>query len=136
MDEALADRVATLVAAVDALVGESLTAAGDDAVLAAARAVEAARRRLETFDHALVAELDRRTILARELVPSADRFLAQLWNSSPAEAKRRVRHARALGARQSLTGAAIPPLRPALAAAREAGAVNGDHAELILSTLH
>jgi hypothetical protein len=135
MDDALAGQVATLVAAVDALLRDGLTSASDDAVLAAARAVEAARRRLETFDHALVAELDRRSILARELVPSADRFLAELWNASPAEAKRRVRHARELGGRQSLSGEALPPLRPALAAAREAGAVNGEHAELILATL-
>ncbi|HJQ01653.1 MAG TPA: DUF222 domain-containing protein [Jatrophihabitans sp.] len=135
MDEALAERVTSLAAAVDALLHDGLSAAGDDAVLAAARAVETARRRLETFDHVLVAELDRRSILARELAPSTDRFLAELWNSSPAEAKRRVRHARALGVRQSLTGEALPPLRPALAAAREAGAVNGEHAELILATL-
>jgi hypothetical protein len=135
MDLAPADQVATLAAAVDSLLSESLSAASDDAVLTAARAVEAARRRLETFDHALVAELDRRSILARELAPSADRFLAELWNSSPAEAKRRVRHARDLSARENLSGGELPPLRPALAAAREAGSVNGEHAELILSTL-
>ena len=57
MDEALAGRVATLVAAVDALLSEDLISVSDDAVLAAARAVETARRRLETFDHPLVAEL-------------------------------------------------------------------------------
>ena len=135
MDEALADRVATLVAAVDALLSESLGSVSDEAVLTAARAVETARRRLETFDHPLVAELDRRSILARELAPSADRFLAELWNSSPAEAKRRVRHARDLSARESLSGGELPPLRPLLAAAREAGSVNGEHVELILSTL-
>src|SRR6185312_9017546 len=135
MDEALADRGATLVAAVDSLLSESLMSASDEAVLAAARAVETARRRLETFDHPLVAELDRRSILARELVPSADRFLAELWNSSPAEAKRRVRHARDLSARENLSGGELPPLRPTLAAAREAGSVNAEHAELILATL-
>ncbi|HET6209189.1 MAG TPA: DUF222 domain-containing protein, partial [Jatrophihabitans sp.] len=131
MDELLAERVA----AVDALLDHGLTSVSDDALLSAARAVETARRRLETFDHPLVAELDRRSILARELAPSADRFLAELWNCSPAEAKRRVRHARDLGARQSLSGEKLPPLRPALATAREAGSVNGEHAELILATL-
>lgn len=136
MDEALADRVATLVAAVDSLLSESLTSASDDAVLAAARAVETARRRLETFDHPVVAELDRRSVLARELAPSADRFLAELWNSSPAEAKRRVRHARDLSARESLSGGELPPLRPLLAAAREAGEVNSEHVAVVLTTLH
>jgi hypothetical protein len=135
MDEALAGRVATLVAAVDALLSEGLTSASDDAVLAAARVVETARRRLETFDHPLVAELDRRSILARELAPSTDRFLAELWNSSPAEAKRRVRHARDLSSRENLSGGELPPLRPWLAAAREAGSVNGEQVEVVLTTL-
>ncbi|MFL6161166.1 MAG: DUF222 domain-containing protein [Jatrophihabitantaceae bacterium] len=136
MDDMLAERVATLTAAVDALLSYGLSSVGDDAVLAAARSVEVARRRLETFDHALVAELDQRSILARELAPSAARFLAQLWNSSPSEAKRRVRHARDLSTRQSLSGAKLPPLRPTLAGAREAGTVSSEHVELILTTLH
>lgn len=136
MDEVLADRVAALAAAVDALLSECLVSVSDDAVLAAARAVETARRRLETFDHPLLAELDRRSILARELVPSADRFLAELWNSSPAEAKRRVKQARDLSSRENLSGGELPPLRPALAAARESGAVNSEHVAVILRTLH
>jgi Domain of unknown function (DUF222) len=136
MDDELAERVAAVAAAVDALLGHGLSSAGDDAVLAAARQVETARRRLETFDHAVVAELDRRTILARELAPSAERFLGQLWNVSPFEAKRRVRHARALGPRIAVSGAALPSLRPVLAAARGAGMVSGEHAELILTTVH
>jgi hypothetical protein len=73
MDEVLAERVAAVTSAVDALLEHGLCRAGDDALLAAARAVETARRRLETFDHALVAELDQRTILARELAPSVAR---------------------------------------------------------------
>lgn len=136
MDEALLDRVAAVAAAVDALLSESLTSASDDAVLVAARAVETARRRLETFDHPLVAELDRRSILARELVPSADRFLAELWNASPSEARRRVRQARDLTVRENLSGGELPPLRPVLAAAREAGSVNGEQVAVVLATLH
>jgi hypothetical protein len=97
--------------------------------------VETTRRRLETFDHALVAELDQRSILAQELAPSTDRFLAELCNVAPAEARRRVRQARDLTVRHGLSGATLPPLRPILAAAREAGAVNGEHVELILTTL-
>ena len=56
MDGVLAERVAAVATAVDALLAEDLTAASDEAVLAAARVVESARRRLAAFDLPLVAE--------------------------------------------------------------------------------
>ena len=47
MDQVLAERVAAVATAVDALLLEDLSAASDDAVLTATRELEAARRRLE-----------------------------------------------------------------------------------------
>ncbi|MFL0286722.1 DUF222 domain-containing protein [Mycobacterium sp. SMC-21] len=49
------------------------------------------------------------------------------------ESRRRVRHAELLGPRWSLTGEPLPPLRPHVAAAVAAGAINGDHVDVIES---
>jgi hypothetical protein len=43
---------------------------------------------------------------------------------------------RACGPRASLTGEPLEPLLPALAAAQAAGAVSGEHARVIVKTLH
>jgi len=136
MDEVLAERVAAVAAAVDALLGHDLSSAGDEAVLAAARQVEAARRRLETFDLPLVVELDRRSVVGRELARSVSAFLSGLVNVSPGEARQRVQHARALGRRQAISGEVLPPLRPTLAEARRSGTVNEEHVQVVLRTLH
>ena len=136
MDGVLAERAAAVATAVDALLAEDLTAASDEAVLAAARVVESARRRLAAFDLPLVAELDRRSVVGRELAPSVAAFLSGLVNVSPGEARQRVRHARALGVRQAISGEPMPPLRPTLAQARRSGTVNEEHVEVVLRTLH
>jgi Domain of unknown function (DUF222)/HNH endonuclease len=132
----LAERAAAVAAAVDALLAEDLTAASDEAVLAAARVVESARRRLGSFDLPLVAELDRRPVVGRELAPSVAAFLSRLLNVSPREARQRVRQARALGSRPAISGAVLPPVRPVLAEARQSGSVNEEHVEVVLRTLH
>jgi hypothetical protein len=136
VDEVLAERVAAVAAAVDALLAEDLTVASDEAVLAAARVVESARRRLASFDLPLVAELHCRSVVGRELAPSVSAFLSRLLNVSPREARQRVRHARELGRRQAISGEALPPLRLTLAEARRSGTVNGEHVEVVLRTLH
>jgi len=136
MDGLLAERVAAVAAAVDALLAEDLSTASDEAVLAAARVVESASRRLAGFDLPLVAELDRRSVVGRELAPSVAAFLSRLVNVSPREARQRVRHARSLGPRQAISGEPLPPLRPVLAEARRSGTVNEEHVEVVLRTLH
>jgi hypothetical protein len=136
VDGVLAERVAAVAAAVDALLAEDLSTASDEAVLAAARMIETARRRLESFDLPLVAELDRRSVVGRELAPSVAAFLTRLVNVSPREARQRVLHARALGPRQAISGEPLAPLRPVLAEARWSGTVNEEHVEVVLRTLH
>lgn len=136
MDGVLAERVTAVAAALDALLAEDLAAASDEAVLAAAREVECARRRLASFDLPLVAELDRRSVAGRELAPSVAAFLSQLLNVSPREARQRVRHAHELGARQAISGEVLPPQRPVLAEARRSGAVNQEQVEVVLRTLY
>lgn len=115
----------------------ALAASLDDSeLLALSQQLESFRRRTETFDHVLVAELDRREILARELVPSAAGLLSQLLNIAPAEAKRRVEQARELSARQTLTGDRLPPLWPVASSARTAGSISTEHVAIISKTLH
>jgi hypothetical protein len=128
-------RVAALRAAIDELLACPLTGLTDDEVLEVARSVEVGRRRLETFDVPVVAELDARALVDRNLAPSTGAFLAGLWNVSPGGAARRVRHVRALGPRVTLTGDRLEPLRPGVAAARAEGAISAEHAEVILRTL-
>jgi Domain of unknown function (DUF222)/HNH endonuclease len=135
VDEVLAQRVAAIADAVDALLAEDLSTASDEAVLAAARTVESARRRLASFDLPLVVELDRRAVVGRELAPSVAAFLSRLVNVSPREARQRVRHARELGPREAISGEVLPPLRPVLAEARRSGTVNEEHVEMVLHTL-
>jgi hypothetical protein len=81
----------------------------------------------------VVAELDARALVDRNLAPSTGAFLAGLWNVSPAVASRRVRHVRALGPRVTLTGDRLESLRPCVAAARAEGTISAEHAEVILS---
>ena len=135
MDQVLASRVAAVSAAVDELLTVDLVAVSDESLLAAARSVESARRRLAAFDVPLVAELDRRPLVGRELAPSVAAFLSRLFSVSPREASRRVRQARELGSRQALSGEVLPPVRPVLAAAVRSGAVNDEHVSVVLSTL-
>ena len=66
-------RVAALRAAIDELLACPLTALTDDEVLEVARSVEVGRRRLETFDQPIVAELDARALADRNLAPSTGR---------------------------------------------------------------
>jgi hypothetical protein len=57
--------------------------------------------------------------------------LAGLLSLSPGESSRRVRQARELGPRITLTGDRLEPLLPATAAARADGAITAQHADVI-----
>ncbi len=84
-------------------------------------------------DHAVVAALQAQTT-AQEIGaknwPDVLRIRDRL---SSEDARRRVRHAELLGPRWSLTGEPLPPLRPHVAAAVAAGAINADHVDVIES---
>ncbi|GAA2397741.1 HNH endonuclease signature motif containing protein [Mycolicibacterium llatzerense] len=87
----------------------------------------------QAVDHAVVAALQAHTT-AQEIGARnwADAMRARDRLSSE-EARRRVRHAELLGPRRSLTGELLPPLRPHVAAAVAAGAINADHVDVIES---
>src|SRR6185437_13649044 len=62
-------------------------------------------------------------------------FLAGVLNLSPREAGQRVRHARHLGPRFTVTGERLPPLLPAAAVARANGSITAQHASVIIRTI-
>ena len=57
--------------------------------------------------------------------------LAIRWRISTSEANRRLTEAALLAPRRALTGAALPPVLPATAAAQAQGLINGEHVEVI-----
>jgi hypothetical protein len=130
-----AESVQQLAAAVASLLSVSWSSCADAELLELGREVEVLRRRLDCFDHRLVAELDTRGLADRELLRSTPALLAQLFTISPGEASRRARESRELAPGVTPSGAPVPPGRPELAQAREAGAISGDHVQLVLRAL-
>ncbi len=113
----------------------SVSRVADADVLAELRELETLRRRLAIADHALIAELDRRGLAGRLVMPSTSAVLQGLLRLSPHEAKQRVQAARSCGPRSSLTGESLPALLPQLAAAQAAGQVSPEHGRVIEAAL-
>lgn len=120
---------------IGALLRADLTSLSDSEVLALTRQVEVLRRRLETFDHVVVPELQRRNVSGRDITGGVHRLLASVWNLTVTQADQRVMHSIALAPRLSLTGERMGPMRPALAEARAEGAVSAQHVQVITSAL-
>jgi len=124
-----------LPAAVAELAGCAFSALADDDLLDVLRQAEQARRQLEALDSVLIAELEARNLPGRYVLRGTTQLLSGVLNLSPAESSARVRHARELGPRTSLTGERLSPLLPLTAAARAEGAITGRQAEVIIQTM-
>jgi Domain of unknown function (DUF222) len=107
----------------------------DGDLLEVLRAAERAQRQLEALDAVLIAELQARNLPGRLVLRGPAQLLSGLLNLSPAESNARVRQARELGPRTTLTGQTLPPLLPATAAARAEGTITAKHAEVIISAM-
>jgi hypothetical protein len=127
--------MAGLSAAVDEVAGVSLSSLAEDELLSLLREVEQARRRLEALEYRVVAEVDERNLPGRFVMRSTGALLAGVLNLSPREAGERVRHARYLGPRITVTGDRLAPLLPATAAARAAGLISAGHVSVIIRTI-
>ncbi|MCW2538396.1 MAG: hypothetical protein JWN95_121 [Frankiales bacterium] len=129
--------MAPLVAAMDQLIAsaDQLCAASDDDVIDQMRCLERVMRRAQLLGHAHIAQLERRGVASARAMRSTSTFLQTALRLSPYEAKRRVLAAQACGPRVSLTGQALPPLLPEVAAAHAAGAISAEHTNAIISTL-
>ncbi|MDQ2838833.1 MAG: HNH endonuclease [Actinomycetota bacterium] len=128
-------KVGVVLAAVSEVLECSLAGLSEAELLDVVRVMERARRKVEAFDHAAVAELEARNLPGRYVVRGSRQFLARLLKLSPGEASSRVRQAHELGPRVTLTGDRLEPLLPLTAEARVAGAITAKQVEVIIHAI-
>src|SRR5690348_9345976 len=127
--------VAALRAAVDGLLGADLSREPGAVVPGLFAAVETECRRLVAVGHTLIAELRERGIAGEYGRSSTADLLCELTRISPAEATARVRAADDLGPRREVSGARVAPLFARVADAQREGAISGEHARVIRTTV-
>ncbi|MGN6205085.1 MAG: DUF222 domain-containing protein, partial [Humibacter sp.] len=116
---------------------------GDEALLAATRAVEVLGRRVDALRAHCAGEILERSpkglgaerLSARNGCRTPAELTARLTGVTEATAARRAALGQAVTVRGSLTGGLLPPKFPAVAAAVSAGDLGEDAARIIISTL-
>jgi hypothetical protein len=136
MSEALvvgsvADAVACLEVAVDEVAAADLGPATDDELLELWQRLETVRRKLEPIDHAVVSEVETRSLPFRHACRNTSALARQVLRIGPGEAAARVSAAHRCGPSRAVTGEALPPTFPAVAAAQAAGQLSAQHARVI-----
>jgi hypothetical protein len=116
--------------------GLDLTGYSDEQLPDLLSGVEARVRRFATIDHALVAETDDRGLGVQRGCANTATFLTRLLGIGAGQARLRVRAARELAPRRTLTGQKLQPQFPATAAALAVGAISPEQARVISSTIH
>src|SRR3954471_7444757 len=107
----------------------------DEALLAALVEHEAEDRRRVARRHALIAEAEVRGLAHERGMRSTAVLLSRLLRISPGEARARVAAAADLGPRRGLTGEALEPIYPLVAAAQAEGVISTQHAKVIVDTV-
>jgi len=128
---AVAAALGQLSATVDTLTGLDLTRLHRDDLLELLRGLETQRRRLPVVDHALVAELDQRRVAGELAARDTKTLLRDVLRLTPHQAGARYDAAIDLGPRRGLTGEALPPLLPVVAAGQADGVLSAEHAKVI-----
>jgi hypothetical protein len=121
--------------AVDELMTAPLELATEDELLDSWRELERLARRLPTVEHRLVSEARTRSLPSTFACRGMTQFLRQLLRLHPQEAKARAANAEAAGPRTALTGEALPPIYPEIAAAQQSGEISPRHASLVVKTI-
>lgn len=127
----------------DALSITDVRGLGDQALLAATRAVEILGRRVDALRARCAAEIAERSptglgsdrLSARQGCRTPGELIARLTRVSEATAVRRTALGTAMTARESLTGEEVPARFPAVAAALGAGELGEDSARAIIAVL-
>ncbi len=139
MSAAVVDAGAALLArlhsAIDDLLGADVIGLSDDHLLELWRGAETVRRRLAAVDHAVVSEAAARHLDHTCGAASMTALVRQVLRVPPGEARARVRAAEAAGPRRALSGEALAPIYPQVAAAQGAGEISERHAALIIDTI-
>ena len=89
------------------------------------------KNRLAAIDHRLIGDLEQRGTAAERACATTAALLGQLLRLTPGEAAARVKAAQLAGPRQALTGEALAPVFPVVAAAQADGAISPAHARVI-----
>ncbi len=96
------------------------------------RRVETVKRRLVPVDHAVVNQVQARSIAFANGCRTTAVFVSNLLRIGRGEATARVRAAEALGSRRTITGQAVEPRFPLVAAAQAEGVLSERHAAVIV----
>jgi hypothetical protein len=121
--------------AMDVLAAVELTSATDEQVLEFWRGLEAVRRRLEPVDHAVIAQVNQRSLAFTHGCRSTAVLARQVLRIRPAEATARVRAAENLGPRVAVNGERLEPIYPTVAAAQAQGAISAAHARVVVDAV-
>jgi hypothetical protein len=127
--------IARLEAAVDEIIGLSLTSSTDADVLALWRRLETVSRRLTVADHVCITQAQLRHMDFANGAKNMVVFARHALRISPREARLRIQAAEAAGPRQGLTGEALPPIYQKVASAQVAGEISAHHARVIVATI-
>ena len=130
-----AQAVAGLTAAVDALLALRLGSLPLAVLPELGRAVETQLRRMPTFDHAWITELDRRDAPTELGAKSVAAILVDTLRGTPGHARARVTAAANLGPRYGSTGEVLPALFPLVVAAHTADAISTEPAQVVTDTI-
>jgi hypothetical protein len=122
-------------AGIDALRDARLDTCTDAEVLDVWQALEVARRRLDTLEHAVISEVQTRSLAFTHGCRSTADLGRQLLHLSPGEARARVAAAQTCGPQHAVTGEALPPIHPVVAAAHAEGAISAAHARVIVAAV-
>jgi hypothetical protein len=123
--------VALLREANELVAGWDAAGLGDAELLAVTGAVEVEKRRLAVLDHRLVGEIDARGLGHGRGCADTKTLLMRLLRVDAGQARARVRAARDLGPRRSLSGQPLEPLFPLVAAAIGEGSISPAAARVI-----
>jgi len=113
------------------LADPSLSTLDQDRLIELMQDLEQGRNRIPLIDHALIGNAEARNLPDALTQPSMIRVLMSVLRLSPGEASRRVRAAAAVGERTSMLGQPLPPRRPHLAAAQQAGRIGPEQVSII-----
>jgi hypothetical protein len=131
LDNALTQYATGLDQLIKVLANPSLSTLDQDRFIEVMQDLEQTRNRIPLIDHALIGDAENRHLPDALTQPSMIRVLMSVLRLSPGEAARRVRAAAAVGPRTSMLGQPLPPLRPHLAAAQQAGRVGTEQVAII-----
>lgn len=127
--------VATLRAAFDEVAASDIDLLTRPDLVAALDDLETLRCQLPMVSHRLLARLQAEATPQQMGATSWKEVLTVRWRISTGDAHRRLTEAALLAPRQALTGPALPPVLPAVAAAVAHGLITGEHVEVIRKAL-